>query len=516
MLKRRTTVQDDLMAPPRRPGPRHARRRRVINPALVARGIGLMLALLVATYFGLPLLVRAGRFRPVLESTLRGVLGRPTRIRELRYSLRSRGLVALDLSVDEDPGFGRQPFLLAKTVNFDVGLLSLIFSSDPEITGITFDDAQISLKQDRAGNWNFYTMLGAADRAPSTTHPARLRLTHSSVSVTGPRADLDPLVLHDLALDIQDPALDRASRLALSATFVGGGSLNVDGTAGPVGWNRAAPTIPASLLINVRRLNLEASHLAETVPGVGGLVSFDVSAESDGAMVQVNGQVKAGKVRLARNGAAAADPLQATFSLRHDLAAHTGALSRCDLRVTKGFAGITGSYSSAPAGPLDLHFEVAVNAAPVTELDPLLPAAGYPLPGGISLQGGLVFANLKLEGPADHPITTGAVSVNNTRVNRFELADKLVAIDALNVHDLGRDVDLTLWSASVRLSPEGSTMENVRAAISNFGEMAGSGTIGNNGTLDFRMTGTRPRSSPVPFAIRGTCTDPVFRPAPRS
>jgi AsmA protein len=512
MLKRRTTVQDELMAPRVRPVARRVRRRRLINPAAVVRGIGPLLVLGLLMFAGLPLMVRAGRHRPALESMLRGTLGRPVQIRELRYSLRSRGLVALDLSIDEDPAFGSQPFLLARNVRFDTGLLSLIFSSNPEIVRVTFDDVRISLKQDRAGNWNFLSMLQAAGRAPSAIHPARLRLAHSSVTVAGPRDDRKPVVLRDLTLDVTSPSLERASHLALAAKVEGGGSVNLDGTAGPLAWNRANPSIPVSLLINVKRLNLAESHLTETIPGIGGIVSFDGSAESDGTLVEVSGQAKTEKARLAGSGTPSVDALQAAFNLRHDLAAHTGVVSRCDLRISKGFAGITGSYSLPPDGPPELHFEVAANAASVTELAPLVPAAGYAFPGGLSLQGGLAYANLKLEGPADRPVTAGTVTVNNTRVNGFELADKLAAIDALNVHDLGRDVDLTSWSATVRLSVEGSVLDDVRASVAGFGEMSGRGTIADGGALDFRMTGTRAHGTPAPFAIRGTCADPVFRP----
>jgi hypothetical protein len=81
---------------------------------------------------------------------------------------------------------------------------------------------------------------------------------------------------------------------------------------------------------------------------------------------------------------------------------------------------------------------------------------------------------------------------------------------------MGHDVDLTAWSSDLRLAPEGSTFEDVRVSIGGFGEMFGRGTIGDSGALDFRMTGTRPGGSPVPFAIRGTCAEPVFRPLPKS
>jgi len=510
MLKRRTTVQDNLMAPRKHPAD-YRRRRRPISPAVVARGTGLLLLLLLAAWFGLPFLLRAGRFRPVLESVFRGTLGRPASIREVRYSLRSGGLVASDLSIDEDPAFGAQPFLLARTVTFQTGVLPLLFSSEPEIAGITFDDAQVSLKQDRDGNWNFYGMLAAADRAPSGVRPARVRLTHGLVRVAGPRDDRKPMIFRDVDCNFTNPSLNRTSRLSLSAAFEGGGSLNLDGTAGPLGWNRGSPAIPASLLVNVKGVNLEESRLFEEAPGVAGVLSFDASVESDGGTVQVSGEGRVDKVRLSRNGAAG-QPVRAAFSLRHDPSAHTGSLSRFDLRVAAGFAGVTGSYLFPPAGPLELHFQATANAASVTDLAALVPAAGYRFPAGSGLLGGLLFAELKIDGPADHPVVAGTVSINNTHVNGFELADKLAGIDALNVHDLGRDVDLTLWSASVRLSADGGTFEEVRAAISGFGEMAGRGAIGSNGALDFRMTGMRPGSAPVPFTVRGTSSDPVFRP----
>jgi AsmA protein len=515
MLKRRTTVQDGLMSSRPRPLARPPRqRRRLINPAVAARGIGLLVAVLVAIYLGLPLLVRAQRFRPQLESVLRGVLGRPVQIRELRYSLRTRGLIALDLSVDEDPAFGKQPFLLARTVTFETGLLPPIFGSDPgDIDGIVFDGARISLKQDGAGDWNFYSLLRAADRAPAAAHPRRIRLNRSRVSIAGAREGLRPLVLRDLALDISDPSLERPVRLALAAGFEGGGSLSLNGTTGPLAWNRVTPAIPASLLINVEGLSLAASGLAETVPALDGILSLDGSAESDGAAIQWKGELKAEGLRLARNGTPAADPVQAAFSLRHDLAGHTGALNRCDLQIGKGSAGITGTYSSPPAGPLELHLEAAANGASVTDLAPLLPAAGFPLPRNVALQGGLVFAALQLLGPPDRLVTAGTMSIQNATVSGLEMADRLASIDAL-AHDSRRDLELTSWRARLRLASDGAALDDIQASIPGFGDMAGKGGIGPDGALEFRMTAAGSRGSAVPFVVRGTFADPVFRALP--
>jgi AsmA protein len=514
MLKRRTTVQDDLMSP--RPVARPPRqRRRLISPAFAARGIGLLLAALVAIYLGLPLLVRAQRFRPQLESVLRGVLGRPVQIRELRYSLRTRGLIALDLSVDEDSAFGKQPFLLARTVTFETGLLPPIFGSNPgDIGGIVFDDARISLKQNRTGDWNFYSLLRAADRAQAAAHPRRIRLNRSRISIAGAREDLRPLVLRDLTVDISDPSLERPVRLALAAGFEGEGSLSLNGTAGPLGWNRIIPAVPASLLINVERLNLGESGLSAAAPAVAGILSFDGSVESDGTAMRWGGQLKAEGLRLARSGVPAADPVRAAFSLRHDLAAHTGALNRCDLQIGKGSAGITGTYSSPPAGPLELHLEAAANGASVADLAPLLPAAGFPLPRNVALQGGLVFAGLQLLGPPDRLVTAGTMSIQNATVSGAEIADLLASIDAQGAHDSRRGHDLSSWRARVRLGPDGAVLDEIQTSIAGFGDMAGKGGIGPDGILDFRMTATHSRGLPVPFVILGTFAEPVFRVLP--
>ena len=180
--------------------------------------------------------------------------------------------------------------------------------------------------------------------------------------------------------------------------------------------------------------------------------------------------------------------------------------------MARGFASLKGGYTILPGQPLMLHLDATATAASVTDLAALLPAAGYALPTGSSLVGGLIFAALQVEGSWDRPVTTGTVSVKNTRVSNFDLADRLAAVDALNVHDVGRNVDLTSWSAGFRVSADGAAVESIRASVPGFGEIAGSGNIGNNCTLDFRLTGTQSTGSPVPFTVRGPCADPVFRP----
>src|ERR1700689_3677029 len=76
----------------------------------------------------IPLFVNANTFRPAVEKQLTSRLGRTVTIGDLGVSLFSGSLVAKDLSIADDIGFGTAPFLTAKQVRIGVSLRPLIFA----------------------------------------------------------------------------------------------------------------------------------------------------------------------------------------------------------------------------------------------------------------------------------------------------------------------------------------------------------------------------------------------------
>src|SRR5207248_288318 len=121
---------------------------RIVKSAAIAAGV------LVAAAITLSLMVDANTFRPALERELTGALGREVKLGDLKLAIFSGGVTANDLSIADDPSYGRAPFVQAKSVKIGVELLPLIFSHRLNVTAVTIDEPQIALIESPSGEWN--------------------------------------------------------------------------------------------------------------------------------------------------------------------------------------------------------------------------------------------------------------------------------------------------------------------------------------------------------------------------
>src|ERR1039457_3610103 len=78
---------------------------------------GAVLALLLVAALALPFLIDPNDFRPMLESRLTQVLGRETKLGDLKLSILSGSVTANDLSIADDPAYSRTPFVQAKSLS---------------------------------------------------------------------------------------------------------------------------------------------------------------------------------------------------------------------------------------------------------------------------------------------------------------------------------------------------------------------------------------------------------------
>ncbi len=512
-LRRRSTVQDDFLAGERPPGRAGRKRRKRVNPWILVRLAGVILAFAAMVLFGLPTLVRADRLRPQLERSLAAMTGRHVELRALRYSLRHGALVGSDLVIAEDPGFGSVPFLQARSVEFDVPFWPMVFGRDPEPTRIAFDSPTIVLKQDAQGRWNYSSLINAASRTHANFAPPALEVTGGQLGVETENAEI--LQLHDLDLSITKPELQTASAFTLSGTLMSRGKLKMKGEAGPIGWDEGKPVLPMSALIDLKDFDLSEWTMGGAISGLGGLLSVDGSLESNGRTVDFNGQATSSKLKLSRAGRGAADPLEAVFTLRHDLDTHSGVLSQCDLGVAKGMASLLGRYDTA-GNSVQLDLNLSLRGAPVTQLAQFLPALGISFPPGAGLEGGDVVSNLQLQGPIDHPSISGPLSVDDTHLNHFYLSQRMEAVSGLDAQELDDSAEILSWKCTLESTGNGIGVHNLVTDIAGLGELSGSGTITPNGGLHFTMSGIRgltgPKGTAIPFTIGGTSHDPVFQP----
>ena len=488
--------------------------------------IGILIAVLILAAASLPFLISVNQFRPTLASELSTALGREVTLGNLRLKILTGEVAADDLSVAEDPAFGKPAFLRAKSLHVGVELWPFLFSRKLIVTNLSIDQPEIMLAQSPSGDWNFSSLGGAAKTKPARPESsAPLDLSVKLVKVSGGRVTLGrtighrkPLVLEQVNLELRDFSAASAFPFSLSTKVRGGGTLTFDGKAGPIHPADSAMT-PVSARLSVAQLDLAGSGIADMAPDLAGLVSFTGTGESDGRSMRVNGKLKVDKLKLARKGTPANRPVEFDFSVRHDLRKHSGVLQKGDIHIGAAPARVTGTYAEQRESMV-LNLKLSGPDMPVRELEAFLPAMGIVLPAGTSLQGGAASVNLAIEGPADRLVTSGSLALNNTRLTRFDLSKKMAAMENLAGIKSGPDTEIQTLSANVRVAPEGTSAQDIRLVAPALGDVTGGGTIGPDSTLDFKMTVmvhtagllSAVNNKPIPFTVSGTSSEPVFRP----
>jgi AsmA protein len=497
----------------------------------IAVWAGVAVAVVVVVLFAALSFIDANSFRPRLESSLTAELGRAVKVGELKLALLSGGLTANDLSIDDDPAFSHSPFVRAKQLKLGVDLAPLIFSRKLNVTRLTIDQPEIALVEAVPGVWNFSnfgitsrTKPSAAAAAASDSGKTPLDLSVQLIKLTNGRLTLTrsgsgkPIVIEQVEIGLQNFSNTSAFPFSMTGKIAGGGTMKLDGTAGPLNATDASKTpIRASLSLN--QLDLALSRLNDWAPSLGGLVSLDGNTSSDGKTVRLAGKLKGEKLKLARNGTPASRPVELDFALQHDLVTRSGVVSQADVHVGSAVAHLTGNYAEQGQS-MTLKMNLTGSKMPVTELQSLLPALGIVLPAGSSLKSGTATVNLFAEGPADQLVTTGSLALDNATLGGFDMGSKMATIERLAGIRSGPDTQIQTLSADVRYAPEGASVQNIKLVVDGIGEVNGAGTISPQEALNFRMTATVRTSGlaavvsnePIPFSIQGSASDPQFRP----
>ena len=496
----------------------------------VAKWVGIVFVLLILIVVSLPFLINVDQFRPTLQSDLSDALGREVTLGNLRLKILAGEVTADDLSVAEDPAFGKPAFLQAKSLHVGVELWPFLISRKLIVKDLTIDAPEISLVQSPSGDWNF-SSLGAKSKtaaAPASSPGAArmpLDLSVKLIKVSNGRLSMrrtvghwKPLELDQVNIELRDFAAASAFPFSLSAQVHGGGTINLDGKAGPINPTDSAMT-PVSVSLKVAQLDLAGSGMNDVAPDVTGLASFDGTGESDGVSMHLQAKLKAEKLKLAKNGTPATRPVEVDFAVQHDLRKHSGVVHQGDIHIGSATAHLTGTYAEQGESMV-VNLKLSGPDMPVQELEGLLPAMGVVLPAGTSLKGGSASANLSMEGPADRLVTAGSLALNNTKLVGFDLPKKMASIEKLAGINAGPDTEIQTLSATLRSAPEGTSAQDMKLVVPAIGELSGAGTISPANDLNFKMSAIVHTSGllavvgnkPIPFTVGGTSSDPVFKP----
>jgi AsmA protein len=505
---------------------------------------GIIVGVLLLVIIAVPLFINVDSFRPDLEKKLSAALNRQVHIGKLDASLLSGGASASDITIADDPAFNKGPFLKAASVKVGVQLMPLIFSKQLKVTSLTIQKPDITLLKNAAGKWNYSTLGATAQKSPSeSSKPApepsgkstpdisvdkfeiaggTVRVGHSSGHSAGKES-----VYQNVNLVAHNISATSAMPFTLSAGMPGGGTLNLEGQAGPLNPTDSAKS-PLDAKIKLNHADLAATGFVDPSSGVGGILDFDGQVKSDGRKLHSEGKAKASDLRVVKGGQPAKQPVALDYKSDYALDSDTGTIN-ANLHTGNSVTNASGTLSAKGEDTLANLKIVGKNMA-VNDVEGLLPAFGVVLPSGASLQGGNINMDLNATGPLDRLVIDGPLKIEGTHLSGYNLGSKLGAIAAFTGNKSGTDTLIQTFSSALRVAPEGIKADNIVLDVPSLGIVTGNGVISGDNSLDFKMlvklSGTAnnllgsltgasasAQSKGLPFLITGKTSNPVFRPA---
>jgi AsmA protein len=505
---------------------------------------GIIVGVLLLVIIVVPLFINVDSFRPDLEKKLSAALNRQVHIGKLDASLLSGGASASDITIADDPAFNKDPFLKAASVKVGVQLMPLIFSKQLKVTSLTIQKPDITLLKNAAGKWNYSTLGATAQKSPSepSKHAPEpsgkstpdisvdkfeiaggtVRVGHSSGHSAGKES-----VYQNVNLVAHNISATSAMPFTLSAGMPGGGTLNLEGQAGPLNPTDSAKS-PLDAKITLNHADLAATGFVDPSSGVGGILDFDGQVKSDGRKLHSEGKAKAADLRVVKGGQPAKQPVALDYKSDYALDSDTGTIN-ANLHTGNSVTNASGTLSAKGEDTLANLKIVGKNMA-VNDVEGLLPAFGVVLPSGASLQGGNINMDLNATGPLDRLVIDGPLKIEGTHLSGYNLGSKLGAIAAFTGNKSGTDTLIQTFSSALRVAPEGIKADNIVLDVPSLGIVTGNGVIAGDNSLDFKMlvklSGTAnnllgsltgasasAQSKGLPFLITGKTSNPVFRPA---
>jgi AsmA protein len=503
---------------------------------ILAVVVGILIIVLIA----LPFLIDANTFRPKIESELSGALGRQVTVGNLSLAILSGGVTADNISIADDPAFSKAPFVQAKSLKVGVELVPLVFSKELHVTDLTLTQPAIALvKSENGEKWNFSSLgnkSGSASPNPTkaptgpSSNPelsvAKLKVEDGRLTLSRAGSSEQPRVYDKVTIEITNFSFAASFPFKVSADLPAGGSLKLEGTAGPIdATNTALTSVQAKVAI--QQMNLAASGFIDPASGIAGIADFEGTVASDGHQAKTRGTLKASKLQVAKKGSPAGKLVELQYAVVYDLVKQSADLTQGDLSMGKAVAHLTGNYETHGT-TTSVNLKLNGPGMPVDDLEAMLPALGVMLPPGATLKGGTLNTNLAIVGPVDKLVTTGTVRLENSALAGFNLGSKLSAISALTGKSTGgNDTTIQNFSSEVHVAPEGTRADNINLTVPAFGVLTGAGTVNPSNALDFKMNanlsggavsgvtqmvGVGSNGGSIPFFIQGTTSDPKFVP----
>jgi AsmA protein len=494
----------------------------------------IVVAILVVILIALPFIINVNSFRPRIEASASDALGRKVSVGNLSLSILTGSVTADNISIAEDPAFGTQPFVTAKSLKVGVEIWPLITSKQLNVTEITLEEPQITLLKNAANKWNFSSLGGNATKAssapsssgsssPQNLSVGKLSVTDGKLIVGKANSSAKPHVYDKVNITVSNFSPTSQFPFHLTANLPAGGNADISGQAGPINATDAAKT-PFETKVKVNNMDIVASGFIDTASGIAGQANFDGTLNSNGTVAKAVGTFTGNKLQFSPKGS----PAQRTVVIKHtvdvDLDNNSGTITQGDVEIGKALAHLTGKFKTEGETQV-VDMKLDAPNMPVEELEAMLPALGVVLPSGSQLKGGTLSANLGITGPIDKLVITGPVRLSNTKLAGFDLGQKLGALSTFAGKAASNpDTTIENFSTNARVSPEGTQANNLNLTVPAIGVITGAGTVSPTGALAFKMLANLKGGvagglgeaisggKGIPFAIAGTTSKPEFIP----
>jgi AsmA protein len=357
----------------------------------------------------------------------------------------------------------------------------------------------------------------------------KLEIANGRILVGTPGVRGKERFYENVKLEVSDLSFTSQFPFRLTAKTPGGGTVTLDGKAGPLSVTDAADT-PFQATADVSHLDVASTGFIDPASGLAGLIDFKGSLASESGRLRSKGVVHATGIQLVPGGTPARIPVEIDYESEYGRKARTGVLKQGDVHIGKALAHLTGDYNTTGQA-IAVRLKLAGQGMPAPDLQATLPAIGMMLPSGASLKQGKLDVNLTISGPVDRLLISGPITLADATVAGFDLGGRLGALPSFSgapasPAGTGNTLIQTL-AATVRVAPDGIRIDNLNLVAPGLGALTGSGTIAPNGSLDFRMLAKlmgaaasqlsrvpslgQPAGG-IPFRVQGTSANPVFVP----
>jgi AsmA protein len=498
--------------------------------------VGIVVAVLVIIVIAIPFFINVNSFRPRIEAEATQALGRQVKVGNLSLSILSGSVSADNISIAEDPAFGKNAFVTAKSLKVGVELLPLIMSKELHVTDITLDQPEITLLKTADGKWNFSSLGGTAAKAerksnssssaPANLSVAKLSVNNGKLIVGNANSKAKPHIYDQVNIKVTNFSATSQFPFSLTAKLPTGGTADISGRAGPINQTDAAKT-PFEAKVKVNNMDIVASGFIDPASGIAGQANFDGTLNSNGSIAKAMGTFTGNKLQFSPKGSPAPKTVVIKHTVDVDLDKQSGNLTQGDVEIGKAVAHLTGAFKTEHETQV-LNMKLNAPNMPVEELQAMLPALGVVLPSGSQLKGGTLSADLSIVGPIDKLVITGPLKLSDTTLAGFDLGSKLGALSAFAGKAVSNpDTTIQNFSTNARVAPEGTRADNLNLTVPAIGVITGAGTVSPAGALAFKMlanlhggvagglaqvAGVSSGRGGIPFSIAGTTSKPEFVP----